>query len=129
MAKRAFEQGDFTMSDAMLGQFLAISVKPEHRQAFLETSIFEAQSVISEEPDVFQFHVMVDAADPNRFYFYEVYRDAAALEEHRETAAYKNWWQIIQPMLQGNVEQIADMRSLFPTRKGFEAQKPGLLQW
>lgn len=117
------------MSDSMLGQFFAINVKPARRQAFLDSSIFEAQSVISEEPGVFQFHVMVDAANPNRFYFYEVFRDEAAIQEHRETAVFKSWWNTIQPMLEDDVETIANMRSLFPTSKGFEAQKRGLLQW
>lgn len=117
------------MSDAMVGRFFAINVKPEDRQAFLEASIFEAQSVISEEREVFQFHIMMDEADPNRFYFYEVYRDEAALQTHRETAVFKRWWAKIQHMLDGEVEAIARMRSLFPTSKGFEAQKPGLLQW
>lgn len=117
------------MLDAMLGRFFAINVKPEHRQSFLDASIFEAQNVISEEPGVYQFHIMVDETDPNRFFFYEVFRDKDALQEYRETAIFKKWWDTIRPMLDGDVETIAQMRSLFPTRKGFEAQKPGLLQW
>lgn len=116
-------------SEAMLGRFFAVSILPEHRQAFLEASIFEAQSVISEERDVFQFHFMEDATRPNRFYFYEVYRDGSALQMHWETAVFKTWWANVQHMLDGELETIAQMRSLFPTSKGFEAQKPGLLQW
>ncbi|WP_135505803.1 putative quinol monooxygenase [Roseovarius aestuariivivens] len=116
-------------SDAMVGRFFAVNIKPEHRQEFLEASIFEAQNVISEEVHVFQFHFMEEASNPNRFYFYEVYRDDSALHEHRETAVFKTWWASIQHMLDGEVEKIAQMRSLFPTIKGFEAQKPGLLQW
>jgi len=117
------------MSDAMLGGFFALNVKPEHRQDFLEASIFKAQSVVSEEQGVFQFQVMVDATNPNRFYFYEVFRDDAAVEEHRKTSVFKNWWDAVQPMLEGDMETIAKMCSLFPTKRGFEAQKPGLLQW
>ena len=117
------------MSDAMLGTFFAINVRPEHRQVFLDASIFAAQSVISEEPGVFQFQVMVDATNPNRFYFYEVFQDAAAIQAHSETSVFKNWWNTIQPMLEGDMETLANMRSLFPTAKGFEAQKPGLLKW
>ncbi|WP_164661006.1 putative quinol monooxygenase [Tropicibacter sp. Alg240-R139] len=117
------------MSDGMLGTFFAINVLPIHRKAFLDASIFVAQSVISEEQGVFQFHVMVDTANPNRFYFYEVFRDEAAAHAHRETSAFKNWWETVQPLLDGELETIANMRSLFPTAKGFQAQKPGLLQW
>lgn len=116
-------------SDAMLGRFHAVEIRPDHRQEFLDASIFRAQSVISEERGVFQFHFMEDASRPNRFYFYEVYRDESALQAHWETEVYKSWWAKIQHMLDGDVETIAQMRSLFPTAKGFEAQKPGLLQW
>ena len=117
------------MSDAMLGTFLAINVRPEHRQAFWEASIFVAQSVISEEKGVFQFQVMVDVTNRNRFYFYEVFQDEAAVQAHRNTPVYKSWWETVQPMLESDIETIANMRSLFPTAQGFKAQKPGLLQW
>ncbi|MFY0690377.1 MAG: antibiotic biosynthesis monooxygenase [Paracoccaceae bacterium] len=117
------------MSESMLAGFFAINVKPEHRQAFVDASIFEAQSVISEEAGVFEFHIMMDEADPNRFYFYEVFRDEAALEAHRKTEVFKTWWSSIEPLIDGDLEKIAKMRSLFPTLKGFEAQKPSLLQW
>ncbi len=117
------------MSDEMLGNFFAINVRPEFRQTFLDASIFEAQSVVSEERGVFQFQVMIDAANPNRFYFYEVFKDEAAVQAHRDTSAFKNWWTTIQPMLEGEMETIANMRSLFPSAKGFKIQKPGLLQW
>ena len=117
------------MADAMLGTFFAINVRPEHRQAFLNASIFAAQSVISEDPGVFQFHVMVDATNPNRFYFYDVFQNEAAIQAHRDTSAFQNWWNTVQPMMAGDMETIANMRTLFPTAKGYKAQKPGLLQW
>lgn len=117
------------MSDAMLGSFLAITVRPEQRQAFWDATIFAAQSVISEERGVFQFHVMVDATNQNRFYVYEVFQDEAAVQAHRDTPVYKSWWETVQPMLEGDMETIANFRSLFPTAQGFKAQKPGLLQW
>ena len=117
------------MSDVMLGSFFAINVKPEHKEAFLDASIFMAQSVVSEENGVFQFQFTVDASNPNRFYFYEVFRDDAAIEEHRATSVFGNWWNTVQPMLESEMEVIAKMHSIFPTKNGFEAQKPGLLQW
>ena len=117
------------MSDSMLGGFFAITVKSQFRQEFLDASILEAQNIVSEEQGVFQFHIMVDATNPNRFYFYEVYRDQAAIQEHWDTAVFKCWWNTVKPLIEGSIESIATMRSLFPTTKGFEAQKPGLLQW
>ena len=117
------------MDGGMRGGFFAVNVKPEHRQSFLHASIFEAQSVVSEDSEVFQFQLMVDMANPNRFYFYEVFRDEAAVQNHWESEAFKNWFHTVKTMLDGDIEMIARMRSLFPTTKGFEAQKPGLLQW
>ena len=117
------------MDDGMRGAFFAVNVKPEHRQSFLNASIFEAQNVVSEEAEVFQFHIMVDTTNPNRFYFYEVFRDEAAVQGHWESETFKNWLNTVQTMLDGHIEIIARTRSLFPTSKGFEAQKPGLLQW
>ncbi|MEW9921999.1 putative quinol monooxygenase [Marimonas sp. MJW-29] len=117
------------MDDGMSGGFFAVNVKPEHRQSFLSASIFEAQSIVSEEAEVFQFQIMVDMANPNRFYFYEVFRDEAAVQDHWESEAFRTWLNTVQTMLDGDIEMIARMRSLFPTTKGFESQKPGLLQW
>lgn len=111
------------------GGFFAVNVKPEHRQSFLNASIFKAQSVVSEEAEVFQFQMMVDLAIPNRFYFYEVFQDEAAVQDHWDSEAFKNWLNTVQAMQDGDIEFTARMRSLFPTTKGFEAQKPGLLQW
>lgn len=117
------------MDDGMRGAFFAVNVKPEHRQSFLSASIFEAQNVVSEAAEVFQFQIMVDIANPNRFYFFEVFRDEAAVQDRWDSEAFKNWLNTVQTMLEGDIEVIAQMRSLFPTKKGFEAQKPGLLQW
>ena len=117
------------MDDTMFGGFLAINVKPEHRRPFLEASIFQAQNAVSEENDVFQFHILVDEENPNRFYFYEVFRNEASIQEYWETENFKSWLITVRQMLDGEIEFIARMHSIFPTAKGFEAQKHGLLHW
>ena len=113
----------------MCGGFFAVNVKPDHRQSFLNASVFKAQSVVSEDAEVFQFHIMVDAENPNRFYFYKVFRDEAAVQSHWDSEIFKNWLNTVQTMLDGDIEITARTRSLFPTTKGFKAQKPALLQW
>ena len=117
------------MAEAMYGRFVAVNVMPEHRQAFVDASILEAQTVLSEEAEVFEFQILVDVENPNRFYFYEVLRDEATLRDLRETEAFERWLGVVQPMLDGEIETLARMRSLFPSAKGFEAQKPSLLLW
>jgi autoinducer 2-degrading protein len=57
---------------------VAVQVKPEHIAEFLEVIRYDAEH--SENED-----------EPNRFYFYEVYRDEAALEAHRQTPHFKHY--------------------------------------
>jgi (4S)-4-hydroxy-5-phosphonooxypentane-2,3-dione isomerase len=46
-----------------------------------------------------RFDVIQDRDDMNRFYFYEVYRDEAALEAHRQTPHFKLYAEKVQPWL------------------------------
>ena len=79
------------MDDGMCGGFFEVNFKPEHRQSFLNASIFAAQSVVSEDAEVFQFHFMADTTNPNRFYFYEVFRNETAVQAHRDSETSTNW--------------------------------------
>ena len=117
------------MTDSMHAGFFAINVKPEHREEFFEASVTEAKEVISKELGVFQFQIMVDESNPNLFYFFEVFRDEAAAEAHWETKVFKTWWSTVEPMLDGEVETLGMMRTIFPTVSGFEAQKSALVTW
>jgi len=44
-----------------------------------------------DEPGCARFNVLQDAKEANTFYFYEVYRDEAALEAHRAAPHYAVW--------------------------------------
>src|SRR5256885_11105283 len=39
----------------------------------------------------YRFNVLQDEQDPNVYYFYEVYKDQAALEAHRAMPHYATW--------------------------------------
>ena len=54
-------------SESMYSVFVIINVKPEYREAFVEASRNEAQGTVSGDAGVFQFHMLVDEANPNRF--------------------------------------------------------------
>jgi len=43
------------------------------------------------EPGVLRFDILKDAASPGIYYLYEVYRDLAATEAHKETDHYQLW--------------------------------------
>ncbi|WP_299902426.1 putative quinol monooxygenase [uncultured Ruegeria sp.] len=106
------------MADTALAGFFALKVKSQYRDAFIDASIKEARSVIGEEPGSVQFQMLADASDPNRFYFFEVYRDEAAAMSHMETQAFKTMRRAVEPMLDGEVEILATMHTLFPPTPG-----------
>lgn len=76
---------------------VTIQVKPEHVAEFLEMARYDAEPSANDEPGCLRFDVIADRDDPARFYFYEVYRDEAALAAHRETARFKHYAEKSQP--------------------------------
>lgn len=116
-------------SDSMYSVFVIINVKPEYREAFVEASRNEAQGTVSGDDGVFQFHMLVDEANPNRFYFFEIYRDEQALEAHKETDVFKVWWGTVEEMFDGDLERVSTMRTIFPSVGGLQQQKSGLTFW
>lgn len=78
---------------------VTIQVKPEHVQQFLEVVRYDAEHSEKDEPGCLRFDVIQDREDPNKFYFYEVYRHDAALAAHRETPHFKQYFEKTQTML------------------------------
>jgi len=78
---------------------VTVQVKPEHVSQFLELVRYDAEHSEKDEPDCLRFDVVQDRDDPNRFYYYEVYRDEAALEAHRQTPHFKHYVDKVQPWL------------------------------
>ena len=116
-------------SESMYSVFVIINVKPEYREAFVEASRTEAQGTVGGEAGVFQFHMLVDETNPNRFYFFEIYRDEQALEAHKETDVFRAWWDTVEKMFDGELERVSTMRTVFPSVEGLKKQKSGLANW
>jgi len=117
------------MKDSMYCFLVAINVKPEYRDAFIEASTAEAEGSIKGEPEIFQFQLSVDDSNPNRFYFFEIFKNEDAAKYHWETEVFKTWWSTIEEMSDGGTERICTMRTIFPSVSGLEKQKPGLINW
>jgi quinol monooxygenase YgiN len=83
----------------MVVLYVTIQVKPEHVSDFLEVVRYDAEHSEKDEPGCLRFDVNQDREDPNRFYFYEIYRDEAALEAHRQTPHFKFYFEKTQPWL------------------------------
>jgi quinol monooxygenase YgiN len=74
----------------MLILHVYIHIKPEHVEAFQEATIENARNSV-QEPGITRFDFIQQADDPTRFMLLEVYRDAAAMAAHKETAHYNAW--------------------------------------
>jgi autoinducer 2-degrading protein len=75
----------------MLAMWVKVRVKPEGRERFLKAIEVDALGSERDEPGCLRFNVLHDQQDPNVYYFYEVYRDEAALEAHRAAPHYAVW--------------------------------------
>ena len=67
------------------------------------------QSVLEE--NCHQFDVVVSQEDDHSFVFYEVYEDKAALDAHRETAHFQDYWKLIGE-LGDNIQRSAQLYTL-----------------
>ena len=68
----------------MLVLMVNLHVKPERRDEFLAAVREDAESTTALEEGNLQFNVVQDSEEPDRFFLFEVYRDQAALEAHRQ---------------------------------------------
>lgn len=68
---------------------VTVQVKPEHVGEYLAAVRHDAEHSEADEPGCLRFGVVQDRDDRNRFYLYEVYRDEAALEAHRQSPHFK----------------------------------------
>ena len=93
------------MSEVVL--VVTVKVHPEHTER-LKPAMLENAAQSLKEAHCYQFDVIVSEDDENTFMFYEVYRDAQALADHRQTPHFLNYWQVMQA-LGDNVERTAQL--------------------
>jgi len=89
----------------MLVNLVKVRIKPQHRQRFLEAIEHDALASERDEPGCLRFNVLQDSADADVYYFYEVYRDEAALEAHRAMPHYAVWREAAAEVLDGQPER------------------------
>ena len=75
----------------MFALVVALKVKPEMREKFLAAALEDSTCSVRDEPGCVRFDVLQDDTDPNKFFFYEVYRDESAVEAHRAMPHYARW--------------------------------------
>jgi quinol monooxygenase YgiN len=82
----------------MLIVHVHVHVKPEFIEQFREASLENARNSVREH-GIARFDVIQQADDPSRFVLVEVYRDAAASGQHKETAHYAVWRDAVAGMM------------------------------
>ncbi|WP_448627851.1 putative quinol monooxygenase [Geodermatophilus sp. URMC 64] len=75
----------------MFSLLVQVQVDPERRAEFLAAVTDNAEASVRDEPGCLRFDVCSVEGDENRFLFYELYRDAAAFEEHRAAPHFQAW--------------------------------------
>ena len=75
----------------MLAIWVKVRVKADQRDKFLKAIEHDALGSEHDEPGCVRFNVLQDEKDQNVYYFYEVYKDQAALEAHRAAPHYAVW--------------------------------------
>ncbi len=96
----------------MLAVWVRVRVKPHLRQRFLDAIEVDALGSERDEPGCLRFNVLQDEVDEHVYYFFEVYRDEAALEAHRAMPHYAVWRAAIDT-LDGPTEATR-CRTVFP---------------
>ena len=101
----------------MLVMWVKARIKPDQRKRFLEAIEVDALGSEGDEPGCLRFNVLQDARDENVYYFYEVYKDQAALEAHRATLHYAVW-RGVADTLDGPIE-ATPCASVFPSARAY----------
>jgi (4S)-4-hydroxy-5-phosphonooxypentane-2,3-dione isomerase len=101
----------------MLALWVKVRVKPEGRERFLKAIEVDAIGSERDEPGCLRFNVLQDQQDANVYYFFEVYRDEAALEAHRAAPHYAVW-RAAADTLDGPA-QATRCDTVFPSATGY----------
>jgi autoinducer 2-degrading protein len=101
----------------MLAVWVKVRVRPEGRQRFLQAIETDALGSERDEPGCIRFNVLRDEKDENIFYFYEVYKDQAALDAHRTMPHYAVW-RAAGDTLDGPTEATR-CATVFPSAEGY----------
>ena len=112
----------------MISIFVTINIKDGFADKFSEASLGDSQGSVRDEPGCFRFDILRNSEVTNRFHLYEVYKDEAALEAHRNAPHYKKWRATVEDWFDGELERVM-MNTVFPSDEGWVKQKPHLLDW
>jgi len=88
----------------MFALVVSLNVKPDKRDQFLAAAEDDSTCSVRDEPGCLRFDVLQDNANPNHFFFYEVYQDEAAFAAHSSGtySHYTRWRAAAAEVLEGD---------------------------
>ena len=101
----------------MLAIWVKVRIKPNMRDKFLKAIEEDALGSERDEPGCLRFNVLQDRNDANVYYFYEVYKDQAAIEAHRAAPHYAVW-RAAADTLDGPTERV-EVAPVFPADRKY----------
>jgi quinol monooxygenase YgiN len=96
----------------MLIVHVFVQVKADQVEAFKNATLDNASNSI-QEAGIARFDIIQQADDPTRFVLVEVYRNAEAPAQHKETAHYQHWRDTVAPMM-AEPRQSIKYANIFP---------------
>ena len=92
--------------------FVTIKLKPGNADKFRKLILENAEAAPRDEPECQQFQVLTDEADPDTFFFYEVYDAASSLDHHRETPHYQKYMNAASDMIEDRAIQRCNLEAV-----------------
>ncbi len=80
---------------------VSFNIAPEHRQDFIDAALKDGRESGANEPGTRRFELIVDEADPNKFYLNEAYDDLAAFDAHADGPYFKEFFAAIGDYAEG----------------------------
>ena len=94
-----------------------VHVKPDSIHAFQNASLENARNSV-QEPGIARFDVLQSQDDPTRFILVEVYHSLEATHQHKETAHYKLWRDVVAEMM-AEPREGKRYTNIFPEDEGW----------
>ena len=91
------------MSVAPFVRLADLEVDPEQRDAFIAAVREEMNESVRVEPGVLALYAVADRDLPSRLRFFEIYADEAAYAAHLESAHFRKYRAITEPMIRSRV--------------------------
>ncbi|MEM6823685.1 MAG: putative quinol monooxygenase [Pseudomonadota bacterium] len=80
---------------------VTFSLEPGRSDVFLPLMMKNARASAANEPGCLLFDVCVDDEDPNTIFLYELYKDRAAFDAHRQMPHYAEFNAAIEGLVAG----------------------------